>query len=139
MDGPLSSMRRTADIRIASAAACARIDSRDRIMRAQRAKRRPEATALKPGQLCYVWRSGLRRSQRGWHGPAVILSITRSGYYVSMRGSLWKLARENIRPAVQEESDAHAMMARYLHNYRREIPKVGAKGCVDCTGEEPPP
>eukprot|EP00971_Amphidinium_carterae_P334249 6469411-Amphidinium_carterae.1 len=135
VDGPLSSMRRTADIRAAAAAASARIDSRDRIMRAQRAKKRPEAPALQPGQLCYVWRSGMRRAQRGWYRPAVVLNITRSGCYVAMRGSLWKISHENVRAAVQEESDANRMMERYLHQYRREIPKLTAKGFVDCTGE----
>ena len=52
---------------------------------------------LRPGTWVYVFRDS--PSYRGWVGPGVLISpdVHDRSLWVSMRGRLWKAAREQLR------------------------------------------
>ena len=56
-----------------------------------------------------------------------------------MRGSLWRVANEQMRPATQDESQGIEMVNRYLHDMKQQLEVTrGARRYVDVAREGPP-
>ena len=90
------------------------------------------------GQMVFVWRQP-RVGSGKWHGPGVIVLPTAGGAWVNMRGSLWRVANEQMRPATQDESQGIEMVNRYLHDMKQQLEVTrGARRYVDVAREGPP-
>ena len=99
-DNPLGDFRRSEDLRRAATRAWAAVDARSRLPKVLRARHRVPETFTE-GQLIFVWRQP--RVGRGrWHGPGVIVLPTTGGAWVNMRGSIWRVANEQMRGATSE-------------------------------------
>ena len=58
---------------------------------------------------------------------------------MNMRGSLWRVANEQMRGATSEESAGAELVSRYLTHMRQDLQlNRGARRCVDVEREGPP-
>ena len=56
-----------------------------------------------------------------------------------MRGSLWRVANEQMRGATQEESQGAEIVNKYLSQFKADLQKTrGARRYVNVTAEGPP-
>ena len=94
--------QRTEAMRRAATRAYASGDSRERIQKSLRHRHRPPATFYE-GQLIFVWRQPRVGTGR-WHGLGIVILPTAGGAWVNMRGALWRVANEQMRPATDDES-----------------------------------
>ena len=97
-------IRRSWEIR--EAATKSRLQRQDlgAVRRALKARSRTaDLKDLAPGTWVYVFRDS--PSYHGWVGPGVLLmaDLSDRSAWVSMRGRLWRAAREQLRPATPEE------------------------------------
>ena len=96
-EGPLADFKRAEELRTAATRAWAALDNRTRLLKVLRARHRTPQN-FSEGQLIFVWRRPRVGSAR-WHGPGVIVLPTSGGAWVNMRGSLWRVANEQMRGA----------------------------------------
>ena len=69
----------------------------------------------------------------------MIVLPTSGGAWVNMRGSLWRVANEQMRGATNEESLGAEIVNRYLHEMKVDLQKHrGARRYVDVEREGPP-
>ena len=118
-EGPLASVRRASEIRKAAALATSKYDSRERMLRANRAHKRAELPQMVVGQKVCVWRAGRGRAKRGWRGPGVVPAVATSRCSVTTRSSLRKVSREAVRPGTPEEAEAMELVERCLSQYKK--------------------
>ena len=114
----------------------------DALKRAQRAKGR-SSKEFHSGEIVYVYRRPLaRRSVKGendtkraqWVGPGTVVVIEGPNVWVSMRGEVWKCAREQVRPATMEEEEAFGLLKEELQELKEEINRRSSKrGFKDIT------
>ena len=132
---------RAARWRDAARKAFAEFDSKERVKRMMNAGWR-HRSEFKGGDLVYVWRRSRQSSVAvgRWHGPGVCLLCRGTTVWVSVRGRLWKCAKEQVRKATKEEEDAFHLLPGELEELRSAIGnKEHQLTQVDVSGEGGPP
>lgn len=137
--------------RIAQKAFC-EYNARTTIQKALRSRTRTWQD-YKAGELVFVYRvpKARRRKVGGaeefeaasnkaiWVGPGTVVTLDGANLWVSMMGQLWKVAREQCRPATNEEkTGVEAVMSQcneLIEEYKKNPKKAGYK---DITNEEWP-
>ena len=133
-ENPSADFQRAEEMRAAATRAWAALDSRTRMQRSLRARHRTHHT-FTDGALVFVWRQP-RVGPGKWVGPGVIIMSTTGGCWVNMRGSLWRCANEQLRPATNDESLGAELINRYLGDLRWDIQRnKGPKKYVDVRAE----
>ena len=97
-------IRRSWEIREAATKSWLQRQDLGAVRRALKARSRTaDLKDLAPGTWVYVFRDS--PSYHGWVGPGVLLmaDLSDRSAWVSMRGRLWRAAREQLRPATPEE------------------------------------
>ena len=124
-------------MRRAATRAWAADDSRGRLQRAFRARHRiPQH--FHEGQLVFVWRQPNVGSGR-FHGPGVVIIPTAGGAWINMRGSLWRVTNEQLRPATADESRGVEIVNRFLSDMKTDLQSPhGPKRFLDVTREGTP-
>ena len=136
-ESPLSDFQRSEALRRAATRAWASMDSRTRLQKVLRARHRTPQTFTE-GQLVFVWRQP-RVSSGRWHGPGVVILPTAGGAWINMRGSLWRVANEQMRGATQDESLGAEIVNKYLSEFKTDLMKTrGVRRYVDVSAEGPP-
>ena len=136
-EDPLKDFKRSEELRQAALRSWAAMDNRARMLKVLRARHRTPQTFTE-GQLVFVWRQP-KVGEGKWQGPGVIILPTTGGAWINMRGSLWRVANEQMRSATQEESLGAEIVNRYLDSLRTDLKKNrGARRYVDVTREGPP-
>ena len=134
-------VQRSWAIREAARAAWIKEDDVVSVRRASAAQTRKSdihAFSFYPGQWAYVWRRNDNR--HGWVGPGALIAVTPGGnsWWINMRGRLWKVATEQLRPASSEE-ELGAALALELHKDLLHQVREGVRtGYEDVTVEGPP-
>eukprot|EP00971_Amphidinium_carterae_P311095 6182397-Amphidinium_carterae.1 len=136
-EGPQETIRRAELVRECAVRAWVRTESRSRLLRAARTQHRGQLPPLQVGQHVRVWRQP-PYSKGQWVGPGQVLSVTNTGAYISIRGVLWKVSRENLRAATDEEDMASAMIERFISDLKVHG-RPGIKRFLDCTRDPLPP
>ena len=135
---PHEDFQRAEKLRQAATRAWAALDNRARLLRSLRARHRTPQVFTE-GQFIFVWRQPKIGSGR-WHGPGVIVLLTTGGAWVNMRGSLWRVANEQLRGATSEESAGCELVNQYLDSMKTDLMRGGggARRFVDVSSEGPP-
>ena len=118
-EDPLEDFRKAEELRQAATRAWSALDNRVKLLKALRARHRTPQTFVE-GQLVFVWRQPKVGPGR-WHGPGVIVLPTSGGAWINMRGSLWRVANEQMRGATNEESLGAEIVNQYLSAMRAEL------------------
>ena len=147
-DGAGKEVQRLIEMREAAMEAFIRQTTVDAIKRAGRAKTRIRRD-FHTGQTVFVYRKPLqRRSIRApsdtkraqWVGPGTVVVCEGPNVWVSMRGEVWKCAKEQVRPATMEEEEAYGMLQDELEDLKEEIRRKGSKrGFKDISNLPHPP
>ncbi|CAL1154344.1 unnamed protein product [Cladocopium goreaui] len=123
------------------------------VAKAQLAKHRvPQEFAA--GDVVYVYRVPLQRKRAKsdvnfedregrkatWVGPGVVVMLEGANAWLSIRGELWKCAREQLRKATPEEEEAKWMLDEEFEDLKIELSRKASKrGFRDITEWERPP
>ena len=120
----------------------------DAVKRAERAKTRIRRD-FKAGEVVFVYRKPIQRrtirapsdtKRAQWVGPGTVIICEGPNIWVSMRGEVWKCAKEQVRPATMEEEEAHGMLREELEELKEEIRRKGSKrGFKDISNMANPP
>jgi len=138
-------MRRMLLIRQAAMEAFLKHSAREAIQRASHATSRV-AKEFKLGETVYVYRVPLRRrgerenNKPKWVGPGSIIMIEGANVWISMRGELWKCAKEQVRRATSEEEQASEMLKEEFAELKEQVARGSSKRSFqDITGWGVPP
>ena len=88
---------------------------------------------FKLGELVYVYRVPLRRrgerenNKPKWVGPGSIIMIEGANVWISMRGELWKCAKEQVRRATSEEEQASEMLKEEYAELKEQLARGSSK------------
>ena len=104
------------------------------LKRAGRARPRVSQEFSK-GDLVFVFRKPLPRrgevprekNRPVWCGPGTVIMCEGPNVWISMRGELWKCAREQVRLATDAESDAHGLLRDEFEELRHELTRRESK------------
>ena len=148
-----SSMQRCLEIRHSAMQAFIKHTTNNAIVKAQAARSRvPQEFQV--GDIVYVYRVPLQRRRARseidfedregrratWVGPGTIVMLEGANAWLSIRGELWKCAREQLRKATLEEEDAKLMLGEDFDELRIELTRKESKrGFRDITSWERPP
>ena len=141
IEGPLDAVRRSEHLRGVAREAWAKLQSRERLLRSLRARNRGQGYIFRVGQQVWVHRKPLSGRAAAWYGPGTIASLTPTGAFVMMRGSLWKCNSASLKPQTSEDALADEMVRRYLAALRTDMSREGLRTqrrYVDCSREPPP-
>ena len=135
-------MQRTLEIKEAAMEAFIRHTTTESIRRAAKARTRPRQD-FKQGDVVFVFRKPLPRKgfqvnregrKATWVGPGTVIMPEGPNVWVSMRGELWKCAREQVRSATPEEDAAYGLLRDELEELQQEISRKASKrGFKDIT------
>ncbi|CAK9094398.1 Putative transposon Ty5-1 protein YCL074W, partial [Durusdinium trenchii] len=138
--------------RVAQKAFCEH-NAKNTYQRSMRARPRTW-TSYQPGEYVFVFRAPrLKKRKHGaavddmslstkarWVGPGVVITPDGANLWVAMMGELWKVAREQCRPATNDEKTGIEVVLReceeLIEEFKRGSHRRGYKGL---TGEELPP
>eukprot|EP00971_Amphidinium_carterae_P045317 891692-Amphidinium_carterae.2 len=140
-EGPLEAVRRQEMIRDVAREAWAKNASRNRILAAARARHRGMREQFHLGQRVWIWRQPRAMGRGAWHGPGTVVSLTETGAYVSLRGTLLKVNSSNLRAQQGQDELADVMVGRFLSSLRTDASQEGLRRkrrYVNCIGEPPP-
>ena len=115
----MEDFKRAEELRQAATRAWAALDSRSKLLKSLRGRHRLPQTFVE-GQLVFVWRQPKVGDGR-WTGPGIVVLDTTGGAWVNMRGSLWRVANEQMRAATNEESLGAEIVNRYLVDMRENL------------------
>ena len=95
---------------------------------------------INAGDTTMVWRHNKLTGRRGWTGPGVVVavSLTRTSFWISMRGCLLKCSSEQVRKATDAEwldAELSKTLATELLKSRQ---RSGRRGYVDVETEGQP-
>jgi len=131
---PIADYQRAEEMRVAATRAWAALDSRRRLKRSLKSRHRI-ANNFTEGQLVFVWRQP-RVGPGAWKGPGLCMMPTAGGCWVNMRGSLWRCANEQCRPATNDENLGAELVNRFLGDLRWDFQRnKGPKKFVDVRSE----
>jgi len=134
-NGAGSEVMKLIQMREAAMEAFIRQTTTDAIKRAEKAKTRIRRD-FRPGEVVFVYRKPLqRRSIRApsdtkraqWVGPGTVVVCEGPNVWVSMRGEIWKCAKEQVRPASMEEEEAYGMLKEEFEELQEEIKRKSSK------------
>eukprot|EP00971_Amphidinium_carterae_P041623 817555-Amphidinium_carterae.1 len=140
-EGPLEAVRRQEMIRDVAREAWAKNASRNRILAAARARHRGMREQIHLGQRVWIWRQPRTMGRGAWHGPGTVVSLTETGAYVSLRGTLLKVNSSNLRAQQGQDELADVMVGRFLSSLRTDASQEGLRRkrrYINCLGEPPP-
>ena len=118
----------------------------DALKRASRGRPRMRRD-FNPGEVVYVYRRMIARKtlqvasdtkRPQWVGPGTVIVNEGPNVWVSMRGEVWKCAKEQVRPATTEEEEAFGLLREELEELREEINRRGSKSLSLPPEEEEP-
>ena len=133
--------------------AFAEVNAKEVLRRAIRGRSRP-GQSFSAGDLIFVYRVPMARRRRGgeterfevasnkpvWVGPGTVLTEDGPNLWVSMMGQLWRVAKEQCRPATSgEKMGVEAVMQEcrdLVEEYRKSSHR---QGYVDLTQHAMPP
>ena len=145
-------IERLHEMRRAAQKAFADYNSRQVLHRAVQGRSRT-AVNIKPGDYVYVYRVPKPRLRRRggreaaevgsnratWVGPGTVLAEDGGNLWVSMLGELWRVAKEQCRPATREEREGVEAVLGHckelIEEYKRNPHRAGYR---DLTQEEIP-
>ena len=135
-------MQRTLQIKEAAMEAFIKHTTADSISRASKARARTTQNFQK-GDVVFVFRKPLPRknmqtNREGrkptWVGPGVVIMPEGANVWISMRGELWKCAKEQVRSATPQEEEAYGLLRDELEELQQEITRKASKrGFKDIT------
>ena len=132
-------IQRLWEIREAASKEWVKRQDQEAVRRSVRARTRmADLKDIKPGTWVYVYRDS--PSYKGWTGPGVFLaddSSNRSGW-VSMRGRLWKVSKEQLRSATPEEELGAELVVELSKEMMDKLHQPGQIAYQDVTLESPP-
>ena len=101
---PTEDLQRLLSIRQSAQKAFVELNTSEAMKTALRARSRVQRQFL-PGEIVFVWRSWKVRGvmKPSWVGPGVVLLPEGANSYVNVRGRLWKVCNEHLRPGTSEE------------------------------------
>ena len=129
-------IKRAWDIREAAAKEWLRRQDTAAVRRSLKAQtRNADLKQVPPGSWIYVYRDS--PSYKGWVGPGVLIAEDTGGRscWVSMRGRLWKVSREQIRPATPEEELGAELIAELSREMLDKVQRPGQIVYQDVTSE----
>ena len=136
-EDPHTDFQRSEELRQAATRAWAAVDNRSRFLKAFRARHRTPQNFTE-GQMIFVWRQPKLGKGR-WHGPGVVILCTAGGAWINMRGSLWRVANEQMRSATREESQGAELVDRYLQSMKTDLKSMrGSRRFIDVMQEGVP-
>eukprot|EP00435_Cladocopium_sp_Y103_P053328 s859_g17.t1 len=135
-------MQRTLQIKETAMEAFIRHTTEESIRRAAKARSRPHQEFQK-GEVVFVFRKPLPRKnvqvnregrRATWVGPGVVILPEGANVWISMRGELWKCAREQVRSATPQEEEAYGLLRDEMEELQHEISRKASKrGFKDIT------
>ncbi len=138
-------MRRMLQIRQVAMEAFVKHSAKAALQRAGHARSRV-VKEFKLGETVYVYRVPLRRrgerenNKPKWVGPGSIIMIEGANVWISMRGELWKCAKEQVRRATSEEEQAAEMLKEEFNELKEQLARGSSKRSFqDITGWGVPP
>ena len=153
-EGANGEMRRALEIRRAAAEAFIKVKSQEACARASRARTRT-VEDFKAGDLVYVFRKPRERKRKAaaqremaegkqsgkpqWVGPGQVLAEEGPNLWISMRGELWKAAKEQVRKATSCEQEAQELLQGELAELKEELAKSEARNSFKDITSEPFP
>ena len=149
--GANGEMRRVLETRRIAAEAFVKVKSREACARASRARSRT-VEEFKAGDIVYVFRRPRERKRKAaaqremaegkqsgkpqWVGPGQVLAEEGPNLWVSMRGELWKAAKEQVRKATSMEREAQDLLQGELAELKEELARKDSRDSFkDITGE----
>ena len=134
-------MKRTWEIREAAQLAWLKKSDQAAVQKARRVLTRKadeKSAALHPGQWVYVWRR--TESKYGWTGPGSLVAPCPGGnsWWLNMKGRLWKVNVEQLRPATNEENLGAAMAQELHRDLLRQLREGVHNGYQDVTQDGSP-
>lgn len=154
-------MERTLEMRRVAQKAFAEVNSKELVRRAIRGRSRVWQE-FQPGEHVYVYRVPRARKRKGgevermevgsnravWVGPGTVIVPDGANLWVNMLGELWRVAREQCRPATSDErhgieqvnEECRELIEEYKRNPKRagyqditeeEWPKDEERGCEE--------
>ncbi|CAK9017006.1 Copia protein [Durusdinium trenchii] len=109
---------------------------------------------FQPGDIVYVYRAPLQRRRAKhddsledkegrratWVGPGTIVMTEGANAWLSIRGELWKCAKEQLRKATSEEAEAKDLLQGEFEELQRSmVRKESKRGFKDVTSWPHPP
>ena len=93
---------------------------------------------INAGDTTMVWRNNNLTGRKGWTGPGVVVAVspTRTSFWISMRGCLFKCSSQQVRKATDAEW-LGAELSKTLAMKSRQ--RSGQRGYVDVETEGQPP
>ena len=140
-------MQRLLEIRHAAMQAFIKHTTSIAVAKAAKARSRTH-TEFKVGDIVYVYRVPLqRRKTKGeedfedregrratWVGPGSIVMTEGANAWLSIRGELWKCAKEQLRKATEEEAEARELLGDESEELRLSmVRKASKRGFKDVT------
>lgn len=125
-------VRRMLQIRQAAMEAFLKHTAKAALQRAEHGRSRV-MKEFKLGELVYVYRVPLRRrgerenNKPKWVGPGSIIMIEGANVWISMRGELWKCAKEQVRRATSEEEQASEMLKEEYAELKEQLARGSSK------------
>ena len=132
-------IKRQWEIRETAAREWLRRQDNDAVRRSLRAKtRQADTTVIPQGSWVYAFRDS--PSYKGWTGPGVLISMDTNNRsaWVSMRGRLWKVSREQLRRATPEEELGAELVVELSKEMLEKVHQPGQIVYQDITAENPP-
>ena len=132
-------VRRTWEIRESATREWVRRQDQNAVKRSLKAQTRTsDLKNIPPGSWVYVFRD--TPSYKGWTGPGVMIADDQShrSCWVSMRGRLWKVSREQIRMATPEEELGAELVIELSKEMLDKLHKPGQIAYQDVTNETLP-
>ena len=152
--GANGEMRRVLEIRQIAAEAFVKMKSKEACARASRARSRTTED-FKAGDLVYVFRKPRERKRKAlahqgmaegkqsgkpqWVGPGQVLAEEGPNLWISMRGELWKAAKEQVRKATSLEREAQELLQGELAELKEELSRKESRDSFKDITSEPFP
>ena len=152
--GANEEMRRVLEIRHVAAEAFVKLKAKEACARASRARSRTMED-FKAGDLVYVYRRPRERKRKAasqremaegkqsgkpqWVGPGQVLSEEGPNLWISMRGELWKAAKEQVRKATSMEREAQELLQGELAELKEELSRKETRDSFKDITSEPFP
>ena len=95
---------------------------------------------FQPGEVVFVWRSWKTAAvlKPGWVGPAVVLLPEGANCYVNMRGRIWKVSNEHLRPGTSEEIRGIEAVHQVFDDLKQRFDRSNSRVIQDHTGDPLP-
>ena len=92
---------------------------------------------IQTGDTVMVWRSNKTTGTRGWTGPGVVIVIsqTRTSFWIHMRGAMLKCSGEQVRKATDSEYLGTELAEVLSQELLKSRERSGQRGFMDAETE----